>query len=71
MTIFKQREASSELDGAFSVVVRQRGANISTEHVKAAFGEHVIIIDTDHDVHNGIEYLGVFHDETKAVAAGR
>lgn len=43
-----------------AVVARSRGSNVSTEHLQAAFGDDVIIIDTDAEVRNGFEYIGKF-----------
>jgi hypothetical protein len=43
-----------------AVVIRQRGANIPLEQLKAAFGESVIVIDSDSHVPNGLQYIGTF-----------
>lgn len=54
MFIDKQPKES----GQQAVVARSRSGNVNTEQLKEAFGDNVIVIDTDAEVKNGFEYLG-------------
>jgi len=58
-------KTSQTEQGEQAVVIRSRGANIPADQIKAAFGLDVIIIDSNADVHNGLEYIGTFNAPPK------